>query len=190
MCMSNCRCCHCRLIGWRECNTRLYCWCQMHWSQDMDNHNIQLQYNIRRRHNPADMTNNCTYLTTRVPRAYNHFYTKCNPDILTAYNKHIVLMHTQCVDAHPISEVLPASVSIPVQNGHPAGITGIALAQNGNNIIAENKPPFIMAVFIFVKIPDFCIFCPPLFAESKRWFRLGMCILYNHTRVYYILDAI
>ena len=24
----------------------------------------------------------------------------------------------------------------------------------------------------------------------KRWFRLGMCILYNHTRVYYILDAI
>ena len=25
---------------------------------------------------------------------------------------------------------------------------------------AENKPPFIMAVFIFVKIPEFCIFVP------------------------------
>ena len=95
MCMSNCRCCHCWLIGWRGCNTRLYCWCQMHWSRDMDNHNIQIQYNIRRRHNHIDMTNNCTYLTTRVPRAYNHFYTKCNPDILTGYYKHIVLTHTQ-----------------------------------------------------------------------------------------------
>ena len=34
-----------------------------------------------------------------------------------------------------------------------------------------------MAVFIFVKIPEFCIFCPPLFAESKRWFAFSNDII-------------
>ena len=35
---------------------------------------------------------------------------------------------------------------------------------------AENKPPIKIGVFIFVKIPDFCIFLFSIFAEIKRWF--------------------
>ena len=100
------------------------------------------------------------------------------------------LLQTYCVDAHPVPKLLPASVSIPVHNEHPTGITGIALAQNGNNIIAESKPPFGFGKKWGTKNAEFWDFYKNKNRHYKRWFRLGMCTLYNHTRVYYILDAI
>ena len=105
------------------------------------------------------------------------------------------LSHTYDVCAHDPTGPTPLLTGVsndvhvhPNCTGGPT--TAVALAQNGNNIIAENKPPFGFGKKWETKNAEIWDFYKNKNRHYKRWFRLGMCILYNHTRVYYILDAI
>ena len=50
MCMSNCRCCHCWLIDWREYNMMLFRHCRLRWSRDWGKNNTRC-YSSYRHHN-------------------------------------------------------------------------------------------------------------------------------------------
>ncbi len=151
--------------------------------------NIHLWYPWPQNH-PTQMQTN-PYLAIRCDWKYRYI-----PQIYTTqirhhhHRHHQYYLHTEHsnwrLSQLPHSMQLWIHLSPEKLISPPEELAAFAYWTHMVNIIAENKPPFIMAVFIFVKIPDFCIFCPPLFAESKRWFRLGIYsyIFYPKIRPY------
>ena len=88
------------------------------------------------------------------------------------------LSHTYDVCAHDPAGPTPLLTGVSNdEHIHPTGVTGIALAQNGNNIIAENKPPFRFGKKWETKNAEIWDFYKNKNRHYKRWFRFSATLI-------------